>query len=352
MKIAIDLTFLYGRKWTGIEYYSIDLYRALLHTGNEIYPIVHERNDIDNNPHTQVIHSRSRLILENVFLSKMVRKVGADIVIFPAFAPPVDIWYACKSRIYVVVHDLVLLNKFRMTIPKIQRNYYAIKLKKALRKASGIITISESIKKELSFYTDRPVYNCGENISSEYLNCEKKGTQEHLKRWNLEPDQYMISVSTIEPRKNPKYLLSVAEKMNPKKKLVLVGKMRKTRDRELQRMLEEAVSRGNVIVTGYIDTDCLISLYKYSYAFILLSGYEGFGRGPFEAVASGCRRIILSDIDIFRETFHDNATYIPLNGKDVCVEFPLPKVDNDFKIPFNVLDINIMKLFKQGRNSV
>ena len=30
MKIAIDLTPLYGRKWTGVELYAIDLYHALL----------------------------------------------------------------------------------------------------------------------------------------------------------------------------------------------------------------------------------------------------------------------------------------------------------------------------------
>ena len=29
MKIAIDLTPLYGRKWTGVELYAIDLYHAL-----------------------------------------------------------------------------------------------------------------------------------------------------------------------------------------------------------------------------------------------------------------------------------------------------------------------------------
>ena len=39
MKIGIDLTALYGRTRTGVELYSIDLYRALLKTKNDIYPI-------------------------------------------------------------------------------------------------------------------------------------------------------------------------------------------------------------------------------------------------------------------------------------------------------------------------
>ena len=39
MKILIDLTPLYGRKWTGVELYAIDLYRALLKTSHTVIPI-------------------------------------------------------------------------------------------------------------------------------------------------------------------------------------------------------------------------------------------------------------------------------------------------------------------------
>lgn len=41
MKLAIDLTPLFGRKRTGVEMYAIDLYRALLTTEHEIVPIFH-----------------------------------------------------------------------------------------------------------------------------------------------------------------------------------------------------------------------------------------------------------------------------------------------------------------------
>ena len=41
MKIAIDLTPLYGRKWTGVELYAIDLYHALLELNYEVIPIFH-----------------------------------------------------------------------------------------------------------------------------------------------------------------------------------------------------------------------------------------------------------------------------------------------------------------------
>ena len=50
MKIAIDLTPLHGRKWTGVELYAIDLYHALLELDYDVIPIFHVKNDLDDNP--------------------------------------------------------------------------------------------------------------------------------------------------------------------------------------------------------------------------------------------------------------------------------------------------------------
>ncbi|WP_418840498.1 glycosyltransferase, partial [Phocaeicola sp.] len=109
-----------------------------------------------------------------------------------------------------------------------------------------------------------------------------------------------------------------------------------------------------LIFTEYVDVDYLISLYKYSFAFILLSIYEGFGRTPFEAVACGCKRIILSDIEVFHETFDGNATFLPLNDLKISEDFlrneNFVEVQTDFKIPFDVLEFNITKLLDNISN--
>ena len=70
MKIAIDLTPLYGRKRTGVEMYAIDLYRALLTSGNLIIPIFHVQNELDDNPNAVIIPESNRLLLENIKLKK------------------------------------------------------------------------------------------------------------------------------------------------------------------------------------------------------------------------------------------------------------------------------------------
>lgn len=353
MKIAIDLTALYGRRWTGIEFYAVDLYKALLTTAHEIIPIIHEHNEIDESGHAYIIPHCSRLVLENLALSKAIRKINADIVFFPVFPPPIDIYFGCKSKIFKVVHDLVHF-EYRETIPFAAKYYYTPKIIWMLKKADAIITISETTRKKLSKYTKLPVYNCGENIASEYRCCQTRAKQEHLNKWNLEQGKYLISVSTIEPRKNLKYLLNVVKPMLEEKgmKLVLVGKKRPSQDKELEMMIGRLGDR--LIFTEYVDVDYLISLYKYSFAFILLSIYEGFGRTPFEAVACGCKRIILSDIEVFHETFDGNATFLPLNdlrvSEDCLRNENFVEVQTDFKIPFDVLEFNITKLLNNISN--
>ena len=47
MKIAIDLTSLYGRKRTGVEMYAIDLYKALLSTGHKLIIFLLPKKRID-----------------------------------------------------------------------------------------------------------------------------------------------------------------------------------------------------------------------------------------------------------------------------------------------------------------
>lgn len=87
------------------------------------------------------------------------------------------------------------------------------------------------------------------------------------------------------------------------------------------------------------------SLYHYAYAFTLLSIEEGFGRTPLEAIACGCKRIIVSDIPIFHETLEKSATYIPLNkekeAERIFLSHQWIEVETDFQIPFDALEHSI-----------
>lgn len=213
----------------------------------------------------------------------------------------------------------------------------------------GIITISETEKRQFAKYTRKPIYNLGENIATGFKGASEKADVRLLKPWGLKEGSYYISVSTIEPRKNFKYLLKVIAPILKERnmKLVLVGRKGWGDDEELKELIEKM--KDYLIFTEYVTEETLISLYHYAYAFALLSLDEGFGRTPFEAVACGCRRIILSDIEIFHETFDGNATYLPLGNEEEARK-ELQKslyvmVNDDFSIPFDVMEKRIGQLF-------
>lgn len=340
MRVLIDLTPLYGRKATGVEMYAIDLYKALMKTANDIVPVFHVRNTVDGNSNAIIIPQKNRLVLENIYLTKVVKTSEADVAIFPIFPPPVNV-YGGNTKIVPVLHDLAYL-KFRNTLNTAAKYYLTPKMNRALKKADSIITISETVKQEASKITLLPIFNCGENISIEYKNALKKVNPALLKEWNLEPNKYVISVSTIEPRKNFKYLLTVVRPFLQQNnmKLVLVGRKGWGSDIELQQLIRDM---GDLLIfTDYVKFESLVTLYNKAYSFFLLSIDEGFGRTPFEALACGCKRIVLSDIPIFRETFGNKATFLPLENIEECkrllAENSIAEVNGDIEIPYDVVE--------------
>ena len=341
MRIAIDLTPLHDRRWTGVEWYAIDLYKALQTIGYKVIPIFHEKNDIDDNKNAYIIRKCNRLLLENYSLSKAVRKIKADITLFPIFPAPIDLYYNRPGKIVSIIHDTAFI-QFAETLKFAAKYYLRPKYRLAMRNSDFIVTISETAKAQIEQYCNIKIVNWGENISESFLPDNIKVNIDLLKDYSLSPEQYYISVSTIEPRKNLKYLLRVIRKelLFSGRKLVLVGRKGWGDDEELKQLITEMSDL--IIFTEYVSIEMLQTLYHYSYAFALLSLDEGFGRTPLEAIACGCKKIIVSDIDIFHETVNDSGNYIPLNNEEKAIELFLnhdwKEVKSGFELPFNVLE--------------
>jgi glycosyltransferase involved in cell wall biosynthesis len=102
--------------------------------------------------------------------------------------------------------------------------------------------------------------------------------------FGLYTKNYILSVSSIEPRKNlPKLIEAWLASGLPKKgyKLALAGGKSKS---------FSSVSEYNhpsISWLGYVDDELLPELYKNAAGFAYLSLYEGFGLPPLEAMASG-----------------------------------------------------------------
>ena len=124
----------------------------------------------------------------------------------------------------------------------------------------------------------------------------------------LEKEDYVLSVGTVEPRKNYLFALIAWKDLKFKKEnhlnLIIVGRPG-WKTRKLQKQLRNAATSG-VIWLPHCCDGTLDLLYKKSRAFISFSLAEGFDMPAMEARQKYQVPLILSDISVHRE-FHDDV---------------------------------------------
>lgn len=101
------------------------------------------------------------------------------------------------------------------------------------------------------------------------------------------PPGYLLSVGTVEPRKDYLLLLSALELMPEPRVLVIVGRTGWGSQHALKRMRTLDAKGRLFFLDGVDDTD-LAALYSAADLMIYPSRYEGFGLPVVEAMACGC----------------------------------------------------------------
>jgi len=124
------------------------------------------------------------------------------------------------------------------------------------------------------------------------------------------PD-YLLMVSTIEPRKNHLTLLSAWEKLRAERfaglRLFIVGSLG-WQHRAIMRKFVPWLERGEVFILEDVRSPELRLLYKHARATICPSFAEGFDLSGVESMRSG-GAVVASDIPVHREVYADAAEY-------------------------------------------
>lgn len=149
-------------------------------------------------------------------------------------------------------------------------------------------------------------------------------------KYNIAGD-YILSVGTIEPRKNLKKVLdafeyfsnhSLVTSLNKPIELVLVGKSGWGEDIELPRYARKV---------GYVDEELLPALYSGALMFVYPSLYEGFGLPILEAMKCGVP-VITSNRGSLKEIAENAALYVdPQDERDIGSKIVQLFVDNNLK---------------------
>lgn len=242
---------------------------------------------------------------------KQVFGETADIYHFFNFVCPPNV----PGKIINTVHDLVYL-KFPETMEK--RNFRRLKmhLKRSCDQSDLIITVSETVKRELTELLNLPE----EKIRVVYNGVDGSRFRPDAGRLTGMPEHYFLSLGTLEPRKNLLGLLEAYRIAKPDVgdcKLVIGG----AKGWEYTVLFEKVKEYGlesDVIFPGYLPADDLPKLYAGAQAFVFPSLYEGFGIPPLEAMSCGVP-VIASDCSCIPEITGDAALLVtPKNAEELA----------------------------------
>lgn len=197
----------------------------------------------------------------------------------------------------VTVHDLSFL-RYPETHPPERIAWLSEGLPDTLSRARRVIVDSGFTGDELislfNVSRDRiTVVYLG--VSQDYRPINNEVLAPKLREFDLEPKGYILSVGTLEPRKNILSLLQAYELLPDSLKarwpLVVVG-IRGWKDQAISTRLEALANKGRIRALGYVSSDKLPVVYAGAALFVYPSIYEGFGLPPLEAMASGVPVIV------------------------------------------------------------
>lgn len=178
-----------------------------------------------------------------------------------------------------------------------------------------ILSISKATKTDLCEYNKEidpdHVHVTYLAASEEFKPCKSADIIREIKnKYNIPHDaRYVLSVATLEPRKNLSALIKsfrellFSEKMSDLY-LVLTGAIGWKCEHLFEEIDNSKEVSEKIILTGYVADDDLSPLYSGAMVFVYPSMYEGFGLPPLEAMQCGTP-VITSDTSSLPEVVGD-----------------------------------------------
>ena len=319
MVIVIDLTSL-SYHMTGIERYASCITEEMLKQNvnnkyylifrNEIYPIFNQFID-DKKVIIKILSGNNKLLFYQWVLPRALNKIKADIYLFLAFTSPVLL---NKKSIFNTIHDMGAWDSAQ-SMKVLQKIYWRTTYRVAAKNSKGIITVSEFSKGrivDILNYPEDKIKVIPSAVYKRVIDLSSAKYSDIEKEYQL-PSRYIMSLSTLEPRKNLKILLEAFVDIMDRVSydLVLVGR----KGWKIDDILQRYNAQSRIHITGFVADEHVAHIYKNAMCFVFPSLYEGFGLPPIEALSLGTP-VVASNAASIPEVLRGQATYFNNNSKD------------------------------------
>ncbi len=255
-----------------------------------------------------------RILWEQIAAPFHARNMEIDLI-----HGPVNIVPLITGRPSVVtIHDLAFL-EYPDQYPAMQRRYLTAMTRASTRRADRVITVSQftgqDVAERLDVDPDR-ITAVPNGVDASFT--PRQGSDElHRFRWkNSLPDDFLLFVGTLQPRKNLIGLLRAYARLEPDLRVPLYivggeGWMYAAIFDEVKRLDIER----SVVFAGYAASETLPLWYSAATACIYPSYYEGFGLPVLEAMACGVP-VVTSNRSSLPEVAGDAAILVDPDDPD------------------------------------
>ena len=239
----------------------------------------------------------------------------------------------------VTLYDLIPLFDTERYLPSDQEKEWYRRKIESLKHANLLLAISESSKKEakekLGISPKKIV-----NISSAVNNCFVPRNIEEIEKTSIYQrygiqDFFIMSAGVVESRKNLVKLIEafalLPRLLREKFKLVLVGNVQDKHRVYLEKYAKKnGFEDGDMVFTGYVNDDELISLYNLCYLFVFPSIHEGFGLPVLEAMSCGAAVIGSNTSSIPEVICYEDALFDPSSSESISKLLEKAMMNKDF----------------------
>ncbi len=204
---------------------------------------------------------------------------------------------------FLTVHDIIPIiypHFFGLdkNFTKAKKTYNLKESLDSLDRDDWLICVSHSTKSDLCNHLgnkidEQKVFVTHLAASDLFYPCTNQQKVAAVKKKYAIPDApYILSLSTLEPRKNIEQTIRCFARLVEQEKisdlhLVLAGKKGWNYDDIFQEISNNPKIKERVICTNYVADEDLAALYSSALVFVYPSFYEGFGLPPLEAMQCG-----------------------------------------------------------------
>ncbi len=245
-----------------------------------------------------------------------------------AFTGPVDVFYSPDfllpptraRKTIVTVHDLSYV-RVPECFPAVLLNYLNATVPRAVRRADLVLADAASTKRDV-----HEIYHVApEKVAVLYSAADPRFSPEIPEALRARVrakyglgDRYMLSVSTIQPRKNYVRLLEALARLDSGIRLMIAGGRGWMFD-DVYAAVERLNLRERVLLPEFVSDDDLPALYAMATLFVYPSLYEGFGLPVVEAMACGTP-VVSSDASSLPEVGGQAVLYFDPRDVDGMAE--------------------------------